>query len=94
MDQPIGGKEDRWRTWDLKDGLWPLWVRDVDGIGGVIDDDGAVLARKGNQLLQLLARRCSASRVVGIAEEYEVCSPCLQSTDLSKLARLCTLGDD
>ena len=59
-------------AWDLEDGLWALWVADVDRVRGVVDDDGPVLLRERHQLLQLLPRGRCARGVVGIAEEDQV----------------------
>lgn len=68
MVEPKGGGF----TGDLEDRLGAVGVGDEQGIGGVVDDDGAVLLCEGHQLRQLLAGGRGAGGVVGGAEEDEV----------------------
>jgi len=60
------------RAWDLEDRARAVGVGDVDRVRGVVDDDGAPLARVRDQRGQLRACGGRAGRVVGRAEEDEV----------------------
>lgn len=60
------------RTGDLVDGLWAVGVGDEQGIGGVVDDDAAILLGKGHELLELAPCRSGTRGVVGRAEEDDV----------------------
>ena len=51
-------------TWDFKDALGTIWVRNVQRVGCIIDDNRAVGGGKLDQLLQLLPSCRSACRVV------------------------------
>ena len=64
---------DQEHAWDLKDGLGQVRLRNVDGVRCVIDEDGSVFTGEGDELLQLLARGGRPCRVVGVAEEDQVC---------------------
>ena len=68
------------RTWDLKNGLREVRVCNVDCIGCIIDQDGAVLPRKGHQLFQLLPGGRGSCGIVGVAEEDQVCGLHLHSS--------------
>lgn len=72
-------------TWDLKDAARALRVVDEERVCGIIHNDAAVLLGKVDQLSQLLPGGGCPSRVVGRAEEDEICAADLQTAKLMGL---------
>jgi hypothetical protein len=60
---------------NLEDADGTVVIFNVQRICSIIHNDGAILLREVNQLLQLTAGRSSPCGVVGRAEEDEVCKP-------------------
>ncbi len=83
-------------TWNLKNALGTVGVGDVQGICGIIEDDGAVGGGKVHQLLQLFPGGGSACGVVWGAEKYQVCRPDLHPAiaDCQGHRSICMLSEE